>query len=181
VLPRTVEAVAPLPVLASGGIGDGAAIARALSLGAQGVSLGTRFVASEEAWIHARYKQRVLEARAEDTFYGDLFPVGWPDAPQRAIKNKVYEEWDAAGRPPLGQRPREDEPIGTEPVPWSGKVDVWPRYAPGMLTPAFVGDADYGPMWAGESVDVIDEIKPAAEIVGDLVREAEAALAAPTR
>ncbi|MBA3551298.1 MAG: nitronate monooxygenase [Actinobacteria bacterium] len=53
VLPAVVEAVSPLPVLASGGIGDGAGIARALHLGAQGVSMGTRFVASEEAWIHA--------------------------------------------------------------------------------------------------------------------------------
>jgi nitronate monooxygenase len=52
-LPAVVEAVTPLPVLASGGIGNGAGIARALRLGAQGVSLGTRFVASEEAWIHS--------------------------------------------------------------------------------------------------------------------------------
>lgn len=63
-LPAAVEAVKPTPVLASGGIGDGAGIARAMKLGAQGVSLGTRFVASDEAWIHPLYKQRVVESRA---------------------------------------------------------------------------------------------------------------------
>jgi nitronate monooxygenase len=74
-LPATIEAVRPVPVLASGGIGDGAGIAAALRLGGHGVSLGTRFVASDEAWIHPIYKQRVVESQAEDTFYGELFDV----------------------------------------------------------------------------------------------------------
>src|SRR5258706_11977504 len=64
-LPAAVRAVKPLPVLASGGIGDGAGIARALRLGAQGVSLGTRFVASDEAWLHPAYKQRIIDSTAE--------------------------------------------------------------------------------------------------------------------
>jgi NAD(P)H-dependent flavin oxidoreductase YrpB (nitropropane dioxygenase family) len=63
-LPATVEAIAPVPVLASGGIGDGAGLARALRLGAQGVSLGTRFGASEEAWIDLEYKRRIVESTA---------------------------------------------------------------------------------------------------------------------
>ncbi len=165
--------MSPLPVLASGGIGDGAGIARALHLGAQGLSMGTRFVASEEAWIHATYKQRVIESSAEDTFYGELFDVGWP-APARALRNKAFREWEAAGRPRSGQRPREDTPIGTTHFPW-GDVPFL-RYAPGMIVPDFDGDPDYGPMWAGESVSVITEVKPAGDIVRDLVREAEAAL-----
>jgi NAD(P)H-dependent flavin oxidoreductase YrpB (nitropropane dioxygenase family) len=57
-IPRTIEAVSPTPVLASGGIGDGAGLARALELGAQGVSLGTRFVASDEAYVPPAYKDR---------------------------------------------------------------------------------------------------------------------------
>ena len=51
-LPQVVQALDPLPVLASGGIGDGAGLARALEMGAQGVSLGTRFVACDESWLH---------------------------------------------------------------------------------------------------------------------------------
>ena len=176
-LPAAVEAVEPVPVLASGGIGDGAGLARALRLGAQGVSLGTRFVASDEAWIHPVYKQRVVESSAEDTFYGELFDVWWPDAPHRVLRrNKTFEEWDAAGRPPPGDRPGEGTPIGTNRRPWGDYQ--WPRYATGMVTPDFDGDPEYAPMWAGESCSVVDDVKPAADIVRDLVREAEAALAA---
>ena len=173
-LPRIVSAIDPVPVLASGGIGDGAGIARALRLGAQGVSMGTRFVASDEAWIHPIYKQRIVDSRAEDTVYTGLFDVGWPDAPHRVLRNRIVREWEEAGKPPPGGRPREGVPIGVRRRPW-GDVQEWPRYAPGMMPPDFEGDPDEAPMWAGESVEVIHDIKPAAEIVARLVMEAEAA------
>lgn len=176
VLPAVVEAVQPLPVLASGGIGDGTRIARALRLGAQGVSMGTRFVASEEAWIHETYKRRVVGASAEDTFCGQLFDVGWA-APARALKNALLREWEAAGSPATGRRPGEGTDIGVTHYEWGD--EPFPRYAPGMLTPAFDGDPEYGPMWAGRSVDAIDEVKPAGDIVRDLVREATTALVEP--
>lgn len=168
------EAVKPTPVLASGGIGDGAGVARALRLGAQGVSLGTRFVASEEAWVHPVYKQRIVESRAEDTFYGELFDVGWPRAPHRTLRSKTFHEWDAAGRPPSGERPGEGTAIGTLRLPWA-EVE-WLRYASGMLVPDFEGDLEYAPLWSGESCSVVRDVKPAAAIVHDLAREAEAAL-----
>src|SRR5947209_7451268 len=104
-IPATVEAVRRTPVLASGGIGDGAGLARALQLGAQGVSLGTRFVASEEAAAHPEYKRRLVASTATDTFHGDLFDVWWPDAPHRVLRNRLIDEWEAAGSPPPGQRP----------------------------------------------------------------------------
>ena len=53
----------------------------------------------------------------------------------------------------------------------------WPRYAVGMVTPDFDGDPEYAPMWAGESCSVVNDVKPAAVIVADLVRDAEATLA----
>ena len=174
-LPATVEAVEPVPVLASGGIGDGAGLARALRLGAQGVSLGTRFVASDEAWIHPAYKQRVVESTGEDTVYNDLYDVWWPDAPHRTLRNKTFQEWDAAGRPPPGERPGEGTSIGKRRLP-SGEVQEWPRYAVGMMPPDFEGDTEYAPLWAGESCSVVNDIKPAGQIVRDLVREAEEAL-----
>jgi len=89
-LPATIDAVTPLPVLASGGIGDGAGVARALQLGAQGVSLGTRFVASDEAWLHPAYKQRIVDSQADDTVYNSLYDVWWPDAPHRTLRNKTF-------------------------------------------------------------------------------------------
>lgn len=178
VLPPAAQEIAPTPAIASGGIGDGAAIAHALAAGAQGVSLGTRFVASREAHVPDHYKRRVVGSSAEDTFFGELFDIGWPGAPHRALRNKTVEEWEAAGRPPSGERPGEGEVIGVKHTPWGDQP--WQRYQSGMLTPDFDGDPDYAVMWAGESVDAVHDVKPAAEIVRDLVREAEEALAAAT-
>lgn len=175
-LPATVTALGALPVIASGGIADGRAIARAMKLGAQGVSLGTRFVASDEAWIHPHYKSRVVDATAADTaFSADLFDGGWPDAPHRFLKNKTYRMWEAAGRPVNGKRPGEGDPIGTLRLPWAEFAAV--RYEVGMLVPTFDGDPEDYVMWAGLSVERVNDIKPAGEIVRDLVRETEEALA----
>lgn len=176
-LPTILPAVAPLPVLASGGIGDGAGLARALEVGAQGVSLGTRFVASDEANVHPGYKQRIVESTAEDTVYTtDLYDVWWPDAPHRTLRNSTYAEWDAAGRPVTGARPGEGTIVGTR-RSYAGDLVEWPRYATGMITPDFEGELEYAPMWAGESCSVVNEVKPAAEIVRELVRDARARLA----
>ena len=180
-LPATVEAVVPLPVLASGGIGDGAGLARALELGAQGVSLGTRFVASDEANVHDGYKRRVVESTAEDTVYtADLYDVWWPNAPHRTLRNRTYAEWDAAGRPAPGARPGEGAIVGTR-RSYTGDVIEWPRYATGMITPDFEGELEYAPMWAGESCSVVNDVKPAAEIVRELARDARSALAGTRR
>src|SRR5439155_670310 len=105
-LPAVVAAVGSVPVLASGGIGNGAQVARAIALGAQGVSLGTRFVASEESRAHPAYKRRIVESAAKDTVYTeDLYDISWPGAPTRTLRNRTFDEWDAAGRPPPGHRP----------------------------------------------------------------------------
>jgi nitronate monooxygenase len=175
-LPATVDAVSPVPVVASGGIGDGAGLARALSLGAQAVSLGTRFVASDECNAHPEYKRRVVASTAADTVYTeDLYDVGWPGAPHRTLRNRTFAEWEAAGRPPPGERPGEGTIIGRRRGA-TGRILEWPRYGNGMTTADFDGDIDYAPLWAGDSCSVVNEIKPAAEIVRDLVGAAEAAL-----
>src|SRR5439155_1723203 len=83
------------PVIASGGIADGRGLTAALALGAQGVSLGTRFVCSQEFSTPQRYKETVVASTAEDTIYlTDLFDVGWPNAPHRVIRNRVVREWE---------------------------------------------------------------------------------------
>lgn len=174
---EAVAAIDPKPVVASGGIGDGKGTARALQLGAHGVSLGTRFVASDEAWLHPAYKQRIVEATAEDTVLNALYDVWWPGAPGRTLRNKTLEEWEAAGCPPPDRRPGEGSSIGNLSTS-TGAVVEWPRYAgAGTPKPDFDGDIDYAPLWAGESVSVVNEILPAGEIVRRLVRDAQAALA----
>jgi nitronate monooxygenase/enoyl-[acyl-carrier protein] reductase II len=116
IVPAVVEAVRPVPVIASGGIADGRGLVAALGLGAQAVSIGTRFLACEEAHVPREYKERVVRSTAEDTVYTSLFDVGWPDAPHRVLRNKAIAEWEAAGRPPTGKRPGEGTVIGTMPL-----------------------------------------------------------------
>jgi nitronate monooxygenase len=175
-LPTIVDAVDPLPVLASGGIADGRGLAAAICLGAQGVSLGTRFVACDEAFAHDEYKRRVVESSADDTVYVDfLYDVGWPGVAHRVLKTRTYDEWVAAGCPPSGERPGEGEKIGVERRPWGDREVV--RYSSGMFTPWFEGDIEHVAMWAGESVELVREIKPAGEIVRQISLEADEVLA----
>lgn len=175
-LPEVVDALRPLPVLASGGIGDGRGIAAALLLGAVGVSLGTRFVASEEAHTVREYKERIVRAGAEDTVYSEfLFDGMWPDAPHRALRNGVVRAWEAAGSPPAGQRPGEGTTIARAKRANGTEVDV-KRYSSFMLTPEIAVDIEEAPLWAGQSVALIHDIRPAGDIVRELVREADALL-----
>jgi len=176
-LPAIVDAVRPLPVLASGGIADGRGLVAALDLGAQAVSLGRRFVASAESNVVPEYRERIVRARAADAvFYEDLYDVGWENAPHRTLRTRAVEEWETAGRPPSLARPGEGTSIGIDHRPW-GDVEV-KRYAPFMLAPTFEGHSEYAPLWAGESCELVNDVKPAGDIVRDIVREAERVLRA---
>ncbi len=173
-LPAVVEAVRPVPVIAAGGIATGRGLVAALSLGAQGISVGTRFLASEEAFIPPQYKERILRSRAEDTVYCQLFDIGWP-APHRVLRNKAVAEWEAAGRAFPGHRPGEGTIIGT--LPRGGKTLDVVRYSAMVPAPGFVGDLEYAALYCGESCSLVNDIKPAAHIVRDMVREAEQVIA----
>lgn len=75
-VPEVVDAVKPLPVIAAGGIADGRGLVAALCLGAQAVSMGTRFVASEEAFVPRAYKEWIVASMSADTVYSELFDRG---------------------------------------------------------------------------------------------------------
>ncbi len=174
IVPAVVEAVEPVPVIAAGGIATGRGVAAALILGAQAVSLGTRFVASEETQVIQAYKQRIVDSTAEDTVYTTLFDVGWPDAAHRVLRTAAMDEWEAAGRPASGQRPGEGRVIGT--MPMAGTPIALPKYGIFPPMPGFAGDLEQTALYAGESCRLIHDIQPAAHIVRDLVSEAEATL-----
>lgn len=173
-LPAVVQAVAPLPVVAAGGIADGRGLVAALGLGAQAVSMGTRFLASEESRASRDYKLRVVHACAEDTVHTMLFDIGWPDAAHRVLRNKAIDEWEAAGRPPSGQRPGEGGIVGRMPA-GDTMTDV-PRYFVGCPMIGFEGDQEYIALYAGESCNLVNDIRPAAAIVRDVITEAERVL-----
>src|SRR5262249_9360641 len=94
-VPAVVNAVAPTPVVAAGGIADGRGLAAVLALGAAGAWIGTRFLASREAAIHPRYRELLLQAGENDTFFAEeLFDVRWPKAPHRVLRNKTVDAWE---------------------------------------------------------------------------------------
>ena len=150
-----VRRAVSLPVLAAGGIGDPESARAALAAGALAVVMGTRFVASEESDAHPRYKTRLLQAEARDTVLTELFDVGWPASPHRVLRNSTYKRWEAAGGPPSGERPAEDEDVA------SGI----PRYAANLPLAGMEGDVEAMAMYAGQSVGAIAEVEPAAAIV----------------
>ncbi len=103
-VPAVVDAVAPVPVIAAGGIGDARGVAAVLALGAQAAWLGTRFLLAQEMPIHPDYRRRLTAAAETDPqWYPNLYDVGWPDAPHRALRNSTADAWEAAGRPPDAQ------------------------------------------------------------------------------
>jgi NAD(P)H-dependent flavin oxidoreductase YrpB (nitropropane dioxygenase family) len=167
-VPAVVDAVGPVPVIAAGGIADGRGLAAALALGASGAWIGTRFLASNEAAIHPRYRQLVLQATEDDTVYLDeLFNVGWPKAPHRVLRNSTVAAWEAAGRPATGQRPGEGEVVATSKS--AGPIVRYRSYTPG---PDAEGDIDALSLWAGQSAALVRKIQPAAEIVREIESEA---------
>jgi nitronate monooxygenase/enoyl-[acyl-carrier protein] reductase II len=178
-LPAVASAVAPLPVIAAGGIATGRGLVAALTLGAQAVSMGTRFLCSDEARVDRGYKERVARSRAEDTVLTMLFDVGWPDAAHRVLRNKAMSEWEAAGCPPAGQRPGEGTVVGT--VPMFGMDVEVQRYSTYPPLPGFTGDADYTVLYCGESCELVHDVRPAGRIVADIMREARDALARMAR
>ena len=156
-----VRATAPgVPVLAAGGIADASDVRTALVAGADGVWVGTRFVASAESAAHPDYKRRIIEAAESDTLLTDLFDIGWPDALHRVIRNSTVRQWETAGRPSTGQRPGEGGSIARH---RDGRAVM--RYEDMPPIEGMSGDLEALPHYAGKSVERIDRVLPAAEIV----------------
>ena len=167
-VPAVVDAVSPVPVIAAGGVADGRGLAAALALGASGAWIGTRFLASQEATIHPRYRERLFLANENDTvFLENLFDIHWPNAPHRVLRNKTVEAWEAAGCPPSGKRPGEGEVIATSRS--SRPVVRYQSYTPDTDAD---GDIDALSLWAGQSVGLVSKLQSAGDIVREIADEA---------
>lgn len=167
-VPAVVDAVAPLPVIAAGGIADGRGVVAALALGAQAAWLGTRFVAAHEARVHDLYRRRLLEATADDSVHGLAYDGGWPGAPGRTLRNATLRAWEAAGRPAGPHRPGEGDVIARDAT---GRT--FERYDDTPPLPGMTGDLEEMALYAGQSVGLVHETAPAREIVARLVRETQ--------
>jgi nitronate monooxygenase len=170
-LPAVVDAAGGVPVLAAGGLADGRGLAAALVLGACGVWMGTRFVASAESGNHLGYKQKIAEAGFADLAETTLFDGGWPESAHRIIRNSTYARWEEAGFPAPGFRPGEGERIGTFP-------EGAPMLRYNVSTPwqSMDGDWEAGPHYAGTSAALVRAIEPVADILARTEADAEAAL-----
>ena len=179
-LRRVIRAVSPVMVLASGGIATGADVAEALAAGADGVWVGTRMVASTEAFAHPDYKRRLLGAHGHATAVTTAFGPEYPNVPYRLLRTDLVRE--VAGRedqiPPLEPG---DAPIGeTVLFPFTLKVPyTMPPFSAVVPTPDTTGQFDLMGFPAGEdSVRKIKVVRPAAEIVTEMMVEAREILQA---
>ena len=168
-VPRVVDAVAPTPVIAAGGIVDARGLVAALALGAEGVVLGTRLLATPEAAAHPIYKQKVLEATEEETVRTTLFGGGWPNAPHRVLRTPFVEQW--LSQEARGSEQRPDEPVIGE-TSFGGRRIPVQRFMGLPATAEATGDIESMALLAGQGVGLVHEIKPAAEIVQELVEGA---------
>jgi NAD(P)H-dependent flavin oxidoreductase YrpB (nitropropane dioxygenase family) len=168
-VPRVVAAISPRPVVAAGGIADARGLVAVLALGAQAAMLGTRFLASSESRAHPHYKQKVLEASEADTVRTILFGHGWPNAPHRTLRTAFVRQW--LGQEGRGQESRPDEPVVGRTVIGGQPMSVL-RFMGFPPNSDASGDIDSMDLLAGQSVGLIREVKPAGEIVSELVEEA---------
>ncbi|GAA3954416.1 NAD(P)H-dependent flavin oxidoreductase [Actinoplanes auranticolor] len=169
-VPAVVDAVAPVPVLAAGGISDGRGLAAALALGAQGAWLGTRFLASAEARSHPVHRQHLVDAGAEDTVHTHCFDDGWPGAAHRALRNGTLRRWEQAGSPSRPERPGEGDVVAVD-----GTGRAHHRYGDQIPLPGMTGDLTDLALYAGQSVELVRAVEPAGELIRRIAAQATAA------
>lgn len=155
-VPMVVDAVAPVPVVAAGGLADGRGLAASLSLGADGILMGTRFLASVESPLHPNFKQAIVESDGHDTMLTEIPDIAsgtvWPGAMSRSRRNALIERW--AGRE------------------WALRQHRAEAFA-SIKAARMAGDVNEAPLSMGQDAGLIEEIRPAGEIVLRIAREAE--------
>src|SRR5215213_2381667 len=158
-VPAVVDAVAPIPVVAAGGIADGRGLAAALALGAAGISMGTRFTASRESLWDPAMKAAALAAGGDQTQQTRVFDIvrgaPWPAIyPGRALRNAFSARWDGREEAlAIDQAQQERAYLATAPDDFSTRA-----------------------VWAGEGVDLVNDAPPASEIIERIIAQAAATL-----
>ena len=149
-IPMIVDAVAPIPVLAAGGFADGRGLVAALALGAEGILLGTRFLATVESPLHANFKQAIVDSDGHDTQLSEIPDIAaglvWPGAMTRSRRNRFVERW-----------------AGREWALRQGRAEAIARLRAARES----GDVDEGPLSMGQDAGLVHDIPRAADIVAE--------------
>jgi NAD(P)H-dependent flavin oxidoreductase YrpB (nitropropane dioxygenase family) len=173
-VPAVVEAVAPLPVLAAGGVMNGRGLAAALCLGAAGAWIGTRFVMSEEASVHAEYKRRLCAANGTETVLSSLFGRHHTHFnPMRVLRNRIVASY--AGREDAAPSDNSGEPIVGVMSLLGQRIELR-RFTNLVPMTDAEGDLEELPLLAGQGVGLVSRIMPAGAIVQEIASEAEQVL-----
>jgi NAD(P)H-dependent flavin oxidoreductase YrpB (nitropropane dioxygenase family) len=154
-LPAVRNAV-DVPVVAAGGIGSADAVRAAMALGADGVRVGTRFVATRESYAHPLYIDALVAATTDDSVLTEAFGVGWPDAPHRVLRSSI----DAATAAP-------SDTVGETALAHGQAMKV-PRFGVSSPNRDTTGDIRAMALYAGRSVGSVDRVMTAAEVVAEL-------------
>ena len=160
-----------IPVFVAGGIGRGEAIAAYLEMGAAGVQLGTRFVCATESIAHANFKQAFIRASARDAVPSVQLDPRLPVIPVRALRNQETIAFAAK------QREIADHLDGKRLEMAEAQLQIEQYWAGALRRAVIDGDVTSGSVMAGQSVGMVTKEQPTAEIVAELVAQAEAALA----
>lgn len=174
-VPAVVDAVGDRAlVLAAGGITDGRQVAAALCLGADGVWVGTRLVASREAQVHPEHHRRLVAALGEDTVRTGIFGPEWPEFnPMRVQRDRVVSEWnDRLAEVPTVRGGLEK--VGT--TVFQEEETVLRKFNVLPPVPATEADWEEMPWLMGQGVGLVHDIRPAGDIVRDVMDQAERVL-----
>ena len=174
-LPTLVDAVgSQAMVLGSGGISDGRGVAAALALGADAVWVGTRLVATPEANVHDEHKRRIVAAKGEDTVFSSIFGPEWPHFnPMRLQRNRVVAEYNDR----LAEVPMERgglEVVGKTVL--YGQPMEMRKFNVILPTPQTEADWEEMPWLMGQGVGLVNDIRPADEVVERMMSESQTIL-----
>jgi enoyl-[acyl-carrier protein] reductase II len=169
-VPLVRDVIGDKLLLAAGGIADGRGMAAALALGADGVWVGTRMVATTESNAHPEYRKRLVKASAEDTILSSVYGPENPGFnPMRMLKNETIAEWDSR----IAQLPAKRdhlEPIGE--TLFAGQTIPVRPFDAFVTVPETTGDFDLMPLLSGQGVGLITAVEPAGIVVKRMCSEA---------
>ena len=173
-VPMVVDAVAPSLVLAAGGIADGRGVAAALALGADGVWVGSRMVATRESAVHPEHKRRMVAATGEQTVLSGVFGPEMPHFnPMRVMRNRVVDEWNDR---------LEEVPARRDDLPEIGRTKLIGQDLPLRKFDAILATEDTEADWeempwlGGQGVGLIHDIPSATDAVNQMMAEAQVIL-----